>query len=90
MLYSLMSTKFRRAFQRILSCRLGRAGAYYDPRETTCATPSVAHAHHVAMRVNTRLSDDTGSGDHGEFNIVNNRHYAEKNGHLAIPENNKV
>ena len=89
MLYSLMSTKFRRAFQRILSCRLGRAGAYYDPRETTCATPSVGHAHHVAMRVNTRLSDDTGSGDHGEFNIVN-RNYAEKNGHLAIPENNKV
>ena len=49
MLYSLMSTKFRRAFHRILSCRLGRGrGAYYDPRETTCATPSVAH--HAATR----------------------------------------
>ena len=88
MLYSLMSTKFRRAFQRILSCRLGRAGAYYDPRETTCATPSVAHAHHVATRVN-RLTDDTAGSGERETNTVN-RGYKEKNGHLAIPENNKV
>lgn len=84
MLYSLMSTKFRRAFQRILSCRLGRAGAYYDPRETTCATPSVAHAHRV-----NRLSDDTAGSGERESDTVN-RGYKEKNGHLAIPENNKV
>ena len=174
MLYSLMSTKFRRAFHRILSCRLGRGrGAYYDPRETTCATPSVAH--HAATRqgeleggrncfarkgygtfiyawnrflqtiqptqarqgscgvvivslpfstvtywimhaqyfalINLnlrlwfcarasfclllillktrvkRLSDDAGSG---ERDLIVNKTFSEKNGRLAIPENNKV
>ena len=72
MLYSLMSTKFRRAFRRILSCN---RSPMYDPRETTCATPSVSHM--ASTRV-TKVNN-------GEKTAK--RPYSERNGLLAVTDN---
>lgn len=74
MLYSLMSTKFRRAFRRILSCN---RSPMYDPRETTCATPSVSHM--ASTRV-TKVNN-------GEKTAK--RPYSERNGLLAVTDNKR-
>jgi len=71
-LYNALSTKFRRAFQRTLSCK----SSYSD--NATCPTPSVSHMAHSRLNA-SRLELRESIGP--KF-----KPYAEKNGLLAVSD----
>ena len=78
MLYSLMSTKFRRAFRRMLSCN--RAPLYEPRGEVTCAMPSVAHAQTNSARARLERLNNV-NGDY------NNHDRLVKNGKVTFTKN---